>query len=112
VKGGSTILEHYKNSLSTTLIHAFPDIGLEKGNFHRAHTWTVKENRRKFFEKYALQNGFDSKNPESWYIQPKKHILNFEKGKVLLRYYNFRIPAALIDAFPEIGLKTEKFPYT
>lgn len=28
------------------------------------------ENRRKFFENYAAENGFDPRDPEKWYSEP------------------------------------------
>lgn len=33
------------------------------------------KNRKKFFERYAREHGFDAKDPEGWYKQSKKQIL-------------------------------------
>ena len=40
-KGGSTVLGHFKLSLSSALMHLFPHIGLEKGRFHRARKFPL-----------------------------------------------------------------------
>jgi hypothetical protein len=41
-----------------------------------AGSWIYVDTRRKFFEKYAKDNGFDPKNPENWYAQPADLIMS------------------------------------
>jgi hypothetical protein len=36
--------------------------------------WHKMKNRRRFFEEYAKENGFDPLNPKNWYSQPRKKI--------------------------------------
>lgn len=38
------------------------------------HVWGSKENRRRFFEKYALDNQFDFRIPSNWYSQNPEKI--------------------------------------
>jgi hypothetical protein len=40
-----------------------------------AIAWRDVGNRRRFFENYAKENGFDPHDPENWYLQPKDNIL-------------------------------------
>lgn len=42
--------------------------------------WRNPKNRRKFFEEYAKENGFDPYQPDNWYSQAKHKI---EEKKVL-----------------------------
>jgi hypothetical protein len=37
--------------------------------------WKDPMERRKFFEKYAHDHGFDPFNSEKWYLQRRKHIM-------------------------------------
>ena len=36
--------------------------------------WETVANRRKFFEKFAQNNGFDPHNPDNWYLQAMHKI--------------------------------------
>jgi hypothetical protein len=44
--------------------------------FFEAPKWQEVGKRRKFFENYAKENGFDPLSPENWYLQPIKKILS------------------------------------
>lgn len=46
--------------------------------------WGEISNRRKFFEHYAKQHGFDHKIPENWYTHPKKLIYTAKVIDMLL----------------------------
>ena len=37
--------------------------------------WKHPENRRRFFQDYASENGFDPLNPENWYTQPHSKVM-------------------------------------
>jgi hypothetical protein len=85
----------------------FPKLVLKKRNletkvWHQFNTftfllilkialWHKEEHRRKFFENYASENGFDPRRPENWHTQPKEKImaykvqLNFLKGIIIKR---------------------------
>eukprot|EP00026_Physarum_polycephalum_P014508 Phypoly_transcript_15030.p1 GENE.Phypoly_transcript_15030~~Phypoly_transcript_15030.p1 ORF type:complete len:154 (+),score=25.93 Phypoly_transcript_15030:3-464(+) len=69
--------------------------------------WEVPENRRKFFENYAIAAGFDPHVPENWYSQ---HLdLLSERAKSVIIYHNHSASQALVDLFPDIGLDKRKF---
>ena len=36
--------------------------------------WHKVKNRRKFFEEYAKDHGFDHNNPKKWYLQSRRKI--------------------------------------
>jgi hypothetical protein len=38
--------------------------------------WKDIKKRRKFFEKYAKERGFDPNDPEKWYLQSKEEIVS------------------------------------
>ncbi len=40
-------------------------------------TWNKETSRRRVFEIYAKENGFDPLVPEDWYPQPKQSMLAF-----------------------------------
>lgn len=40
--------------------------------------WNDTRNRKKFFEDYAKENGFDPLVPENWYNQPRDKINTFK----------------------------------
>jgi hypothetical protein len=41
-------------------------------------SWEDISSRRELFVKYAKENGFDPLNPENWYLQPRKKILEIK----------------------------------
>lgn len=48
--------------------------------------WRDPAKRKKFFENYAKENGFDSMNPDEWYKQNRAAIM---ASKVIIIYYYF-----------------------
>lgn len=55
--------------------------------------WMDVRNRRKFFEKYAREHGFNPTDPEGWYKQNKKQIL---ETKVLNNLITLIVPCIFI----------------
>jgi hypothetical protein len=49
--------------------------------------WRSPENKKKFFLKYAQQNGFDALNPAGWYSQPAAKIMDSPVFLHLLFYF-------------------------
>jgi hypothetical protein len=98
MKGASIVISYHDNSLIKALQDLFPDIGLKKEKLSKlcmplysrctfysylylknnAARWNDPQQRRKLFDKYAHENGFDPLHPESWYLQPKKRILSMK----------------------------------
>eukprot|EP00026_Physarum_polycephalum_P000813 Phypoly_transcript_00814.p1 GENE.Phypoly_transcript_00814~~Phypoly_transcript_00814.p1 ORF type:complete len:797 (+),score=105.00 Phypoly_transcript_00814:1557-3947(+) len=99
-KRGKMILAKYKTALSAAK-SLFPI-------FRKIDLWKVAENRRKFFENFAKEHGFDPLSSEAWYSQPSEKILSAKGATQVLYYYNLSISRALISLFPEIGLNKSK----
>ena len=51
---------------------------LIQSNFGLSAAWNDRNNRRKLFETYATQNGFDSLLPPNWYSQTRASLLKFK----------------------------------
>jgi hypothetical protein len=76
--------------MTQALLDLFPNIGLDPSEFllqcmylfiplavltiiNQPDSW---KNRRRFFENYAKENGFDPLNPENWYLQAREKIIS------------------------------------
>ena len=100
-----SIISYHQHSASQALIDLFPDVPLERSKFSRQSItnkihllfsspldfprllffllvhmfildyWDDVANRKRFFEDYAVSNGFDSLQPEQWYSQPRWKIM-------------------------------------
>ena len=82
-------------------------------------------NRRRFFEKYAAEQGFDPLAPDNWYTirvdaldyrkviynnTPDCNILTLRQGGNTLKgLYNGSMIAALLHVFPELPWDEAKF---
>jgi len=98
-KGASTVMLHYNRSLSKALTDVFPDIGLQKAKFNDRFVWSNEENRRKFFERYARQNGFDPLVARNWQLHSTSHIRATKGGTGVLQYHGNTVSRALVDLF-------------
>jgi hypothetical protein len=92
------MLEQYNGSLIKALLTHYPNSGLDVAkfsalpsmysflqmlnvyNFYAENYWQNGENRKRFFEIFAHEHGFDPLNPECWYEITRDHI---KKTKVL-----------------------------
>jgi len=106
-KGARRVISYHKGSLAKTLIDLFPGIGLDKSRFS-SKRWGDSVNRRKFFENYARENGFDPLEPENWYAQPTSKILAVKGALRVRKYHKNSLAQALVDLFPNIGLNKSK----
>ena len=94
-QSGSTVLQKFKGYFNI-LQQAFPDVTFDSTAFIYCKSfslfafqctdillapWRVITNRKRFFENYAKEHGFDPLVPENWYLQSRKRIANY---KVLL----------------------------
>lgn len=90
----------------------FPDIGLDQSKFNFQQSikliiigcliskylqccleyWHRLVNRRKFFENYAKEQGFDPLVPENWYSQPIQNLME-------LKVYNLFVFVFIIFRF-------------
>eukprot|EP00026_Physarum_polycephalum_P000822 Phypoly_transcript_00823.p1 GENE.Phypoly_transcript_00823~~Phypoly_transcript_00823.p1 ORF type:complete len:527 (-),score=83.80 Phypoly_transcript_00823:937-2517(-) len=111
-KGASRVILYHDNSLAKALADLFPNIDLDKTKFeHSQPMLHYSGNRRRFFENYAREHGFDPLVADNWYSQPPSRFLSLPGGKSVLVYYKYSVPTALLDLFPNIGLRKSKFMY-
>eukprot|EP00026_Physarum_polycephalum_P000948 Phypoly_transcript_00949.p1 GENE.Phypoly_transcript_00949~~Phypoly_transcript_00949.p1 ORF type:complete len:1118 (+),score=84.56 Phypoly_transcript_00949:49-3402(+) len=111
-EGASKVMSYHSGSVARALLDLFPDIGLVKQKFYYKSIWSFAWNRREFFQDYARQNGFDPKDVNKWYIQPKERILNCKGASRILCYHQNSISKALMDLFPNYGFVKSKFLLT
>lgn len=92
-QSAKTILGKFKGGYYQALKHLFPEIKFnikflrrmrhnnnnnkrkKELNFIYIAMWHNVENRRKFFEEYAQENGFDPLVPDEWYLQSRERII-------------------------------------
>eukprot|EP00026_Physarum_polycephalum_P000469 Phypoly_transcript_00470.p1 GENE.Phypoly_transcript_00470~~Phypoly_transcript_00470.p1 ORF type:complete len:781 (-),score=102.87 Phypoly_transcript_00470:244-2586(-) len=108
IPGIEQIIGYHSDSISNALQDLFPELGLDRSKF-RMSPWHTQKNRRQAFEEYARQHGFDPLHPENWYLQKKHKILSTKAIYSVLEQYNYNLPKALLDLFPEIGLESSNF---
>eukprot|EP00026_Physarum_polycephalum_P010399 Phypoly_transcript_10562.p1 GENE.Phypoly_transcript_10562~~Phypoly_transcript_10562.p1 ORF type:complete len:418 (+),score=65.52 Phypoly_transcript_10562:189-1256(+) len=110
-KEAAMVLYYHSNSVTQALLDLFPNIGLVKSMFPvRQNFWYNIENRRKFFEDFAREGGFDPLVPDHWYANAPKIL---EKNPaIVLSYHNNSVAQALLDLFPNIGLVKTNFHST
>eukprot|EP00026_Physarum_polycephalum_P001329 Phypoly_transcript_01330.p1 GENE.Phypoly_transcript_01330~~Phypoly_transcript_01330.p1 ORF type:complete len:878 (+),score=128.72 Phypoly_transcript_01330:456-3089(+) len=101
-KGVHRVLQYHNNSVRKALRDLFPDLSFQT-------SWTEESTRRKFFEEYAKQNGFDPLVPDAWYAQSSENILSVKGAFSVIQYHNNSVSTALLDLFPEIGLDRLQF---
>eukprot|EP00026_Physarum_polycephalum_P004824 Phypoly_transcript_04848.p1 GENE.Phypoly_transcript_04848~~Phypoly_transcript_04848.p1 ORF type:complete len:647 (-),score=68.04 Phypoly_transcript_04848:128-2068(-) len=109
--GGLALLGHY-NTLAKALADAYPDTTFQVLKFSRVsrNFWNSKENRRRFFDLIAQENGIDPLVPEQWYSHASPTTFSKYKGVWnVLERHNFSYETALIDLYPEIGLSKPDF---
>jgi hypothetical protein len=98
--------------------------------------WRVIGNRRKFFENFAKEHGFDPLVPENWYLRSRKQIANYKvlfififililfiyfreyflisyqgASRVVAYHKGSLFSRALMELFPDIGLDKSKLYY-
>eukprot|EP00026_Physarum_polycephalum_P002873 Phypoly_transcript_02882.p1 GENE.Phypoly_transcript_02882~~Phypoly_transcript_02882.p1 ORF type:complete len:833 (+),score=72.23 Phypoly_transcript_02882:121-2619(+) len=112
MKGAANIIQNHQHSLSKTLIDLFPDIGLDKAKLRNGPIWPDREARKRFFVNYASSRGFDPRDPDRWYAQPKIGIWTSRGGQMIGSFYKGSVPGALTDLFPDMPLDVTKFKYS
>eukprot|EP00026_Physarum_polycephalum_P005007 Phypoly_transcript_05033.p1 GENE.Phypoly_transcript_05033~~Phypoly_transcript_05033.p1 ORF type:complete len:665 (+),score=73.56 Phypoly_transcript_05033:296-1996(+) len=108
-KGILGAISHHNRSLPQAILDLFPDIGLDKAKL-RERAWVNEvSKRREFFESYAKAHKFDPLLPENWYSQSISQIMSFKGASKVMPFYQNRLPGALLDVFPKIGLERSRF---
>lgn len=138
-QGNHYVLNFYKGSYITALIHLFPEIGLQRNKFplpqgkwhifdhlsdRGAEFWRDSSHRRLFFTRFASAKQFDPLMANNWYhiklddIKATKVTLDLtwpnsyissQHGLTVLSYYGGSLKEALVALFPEVVLKKELF---
>eukprot|EP00026_Physarum_polycephalum_P001669 Phypoly_transcript_01671.p1 GENE.Phypoly_transcript_01671~~Phypoly_transcript_01671.p1 ORF type:complete len:1064 (+),score=159.93 Phypoly_transcript_01671:260-3193(+) len=108
--GGKFILAYHNGAFVTSLSHAFPELELPPTKFNTVprNFWAVQKNRRDFLDEFARSKGFDPNNADKWASVSRDDIL-LAKGTGMLYYFDGSLSDCLLDAYPNIGLKKEKF---
>eukprot|EP00026_Physarum_polycephalum_P003563 Phypoly_transcript_03576.p1 GENE.Phypoly_transcript_03576~~Phypoly_transcript_03576.p1 ORF type:complete len:754 (+),score=101.52 Phypoly_transcript_03576:123-2384(+) len=98
-------------NVSKTLLHVFPDIGLDIHKLYLpSNTWTSKQNRKNWLISYAKSKGINPTNPQDWYsLNIQKAGTTKELRAILRRFYAGSIKNYLTDVFPELDLSPDKF---
>eukprot|EP00026_Physarum_polycephalum_P006545 Phypoly_transcript_06593.p1 GENE.Phypoly_transcript_06593~~Phypoly_transcript_06593.p1 ORF type:complete len:538 (+),score=63.89 Phypoly_transcript_06593:122-1735(+) len=104
-KHGNTVLGHYNNSLKHALKTIYPNIGLDESKFHTVtrNYWNSQENRRKFFNSFAMARGFDPLISTNWHDIKQEDIIQEKGGVTVLDKYGRSLPRALVDIYPEFN---------
>jgi len=74
--------------------------------------WAYAGHRRKFFQNYAKQHGFDPLVPENWYKESRTKVLAAKGAATILQYHKNNLAKALQDLFPSIGIENSKIKST
>eukprot|EP00026_Physarum_polycephalum_P004684 Phypoly_transcript_04707.p1 GENE.Phypoly_transcript_04707~~Phypoly_transcript_04707.p1 ORF type:complete len:664 (+),score=57.25 Phypoly_transcript_04707:58-2049(+) len=100
-KGAETIVKFHRNDVATAVRDLFPEIGLKPSLWTYSSTWKDPRNRRKFFEKYAFDHGFDPLNLAHWYQHSRAQLLSCKGTSRIIKYHKHSVLQALRDLFPE-----------
>lgn len=85
-QNATLVLAYYNGSFENALVHLFPEVSLERGEFHEIQRWQDISNRRNLFLNVAKEEGFDPLIAANWYEINAPTIVNY---KVFLFYYMF-----------------------
>eukprot|EP00026_Physarum_polycephalum_P003064 Phypoly_transcript_03073.p1 GENE.Phypoly_transcript_03073~~Phypoly_transcript_03073.p1 ORF type:complete len:492 (+),score=39.24 Phypoly_transcript_03073:901-2376(+) len=106
--GGASTMNYYRGNLAKALLHIFPDIGFDTLKLN-SRQYNHPKNRRKFFDSFALENGFYPHVPDNWYSVTTNSVLSYKAGATVLSYYQGSLRKALFSLYPNIGLDQSKF---
>jgi len=111
-KGGQSVMAYHNASFVDALYDLFPDIKIEKTKFSFVpyNYWANVANRKRLFEQFAKERGFDPLIPDNWYGIKGKDLHTMKGGGRVLSYYNWNFVKAVTTLFPDIGFDRAKFP--
>jgi len=93
------VVAYHGGVVAKALQDLFPEIGLNPMMLLRKR-WTDAQNRRKFFEEFAREHGFDPLNAEHWYSQDLGAVRASASG--VMKYHKLNMAQALLELFPEV----------
>eukprot|EP00026_Physarum_polycephalum_P001689 Phypoly_transcript_01691.p1 GENE.Phypoly_transcript_01691~~Phypoly_transcript_01691.p1 ORF type:complete len:1022 (+),score=174.74 Phypoly_transcript_01691:50-3115(+) len=113
----SGVLSFYGSSPRKALMDVYPDIGLAASKFRAKYSLDAtigstseKQSLKPFFAEFAKSKGLDPLVPENWYLVTLSDIRNFlKKSQKTLRPFQYDHIEALLEFYPNIGLRPGKF---
>jgi len=112
-KGGSHVLSFYNNSHIKALMQLYPELPLEAKSFRfdvHANKWKETKTRRKFFDELAFEMKFDPiVEYNKWYTVSYREVISKKGGIKVLKYHKNSQVTAILDLYPELKLKRQKF---
>eukprot|EP00026_Physarum_polycephalum_P001339 Phypoly_transcript_01340.p1 GENE.Phypoly_transcript_01340~~Phypoly_transcript_01340.p1 ORF type:complete len:1070 (+),score=142.73 Phypoly_transcript_01340:227-3436(+) len=111
-KGGKTILKLFDHSLPKALRHVFPEVSFTEADFHRPLAddyLNSAPQRRKFFELFAREKGFNPLEPVHWYNVSVSSVLAKKGARAIMGVYDGNLPNALKKLFPEVSFDRSRF---
>jgi len=106
-KGGPSALDFYKGSLAQALISVFPHVRWEPDRFATLQPGpfgSVVENQRRFFDTYAMKNGFEPLVAENWLAVPRESLHTEKGGRAVLAQYG-SLAMALQAVYPSFTIE-------
>eukprot|EP00026_Physarum_polycephalum_P003272 Phypoly_transcript_03282.p1 GENE.Phypoly_transcript_03282~~Phypoly_transcript_03282.p1 ORF type:complete len:817 (+),score=97.02 Phypoly_transcript_03282:362-2452(+) len=97
----------YGGSYPKALAHVYPELNLTVTDFLSENHWSVKANRRLFFENIADIRSFDPLVPENWFALTTEDILGYQGARTVIWYHRDSFPRALEQLFPEMAAKLQ-----
>lgn len=106
-KGGSRVIR-YHGTYSKALQELYPEISFNMDRFKKSEHWTFAKNRRRFFDEFAAENGFDPLIAEYWYKISRKAILSKKGGRTVIDYHG-GVSKSLIELYPDVNFDSTRF---
>jgi len=98
--------QYWKSILARALASVYPSVDFDIQEFTNP---TGISYRRRFFDEYAKDKGFDPLFPDNWYYMTKERLALNRGSQSVLGFYNGSVMNALVDAYPNITWMKEKF---
>eukprot|EP00026_Physarum_polycephalum_P001478 Phypoly_transcript_01480.p1 GENE.Phypoly_transcript_01480~~Phypoly_transcript_01480.p1 ORF type:complete len:1080 (+),score=145.14 Phypoly_transcript_01480:111-3350(+) len=106
IEGAGQFLKLFENP-GEAIACLYPEIELDKRKFHEKTRgfFDDTKNRRKFFDKFAQDRGFDPLIARNWYSISTQEVYQQKHGYTVMQRRYSSLYEALKDIYPEIGLQ-------
>jgi len=110
-KGGYAVLAYYKMSYPKAITELYPELALTIESFHKNArvSLTPQERSRQFFNQLANDKKFDPLDASQWYTLSALDVRGRKGSRPVLENHKGSHIQALIDTYPELHLKRNKF---
>eukprot|EP00026_Physarum_polycephalum_P001044 Phypoly_transcript_01045.p1 GENE.Phypoly_transcript_01045~~Phypoly_transcript_01045.p1 ORF type:complete len:1215 (-),score=190.78 Phypoly_transcript_01045:36-3680(-) len=105
------IVRYYKG-FPHCVMSLFPELNLIRSNFSKngeQPSWGKQKERRKFFDLFAMDQGFDPLVPDNWYNVSQVSLAQRTGYETVLKYHGGKLADCLMQLYPDIGLQPAKF---